>query len=147
MTSSTPPPVWHHIDDAECRRFTSSVELVGKRWSSGILLAIAQGATRFSDIVASVSGLSDRLLAQRLKELERVGLVTRSVIATTPVQVRYALTPRGADLLQSLQPLVAWGQRWEGESAAADAPVKAAAPSAAPPAAAPAPSAPTPALG
>ncbi|WP_382304148.1 winged helix-turn-helix transcriptional regulator [Herbiconiux sp. UC225_62] len=110
--SSASSSAWHHIDDAECRRFTASVELVGKRWSSGILLAIAQGASRFSDIVASVVGLSDRLLAQRLKELERSGLVSRSVVATTPVQVRYALTPRGSDLLQSLQPLVSWGQRW-----------------------------------
>ncbi|MGD8167429.1 winged helix-turn-helix transcriptional regulator [Herbiconiux sp. P16] len=115
-SSSSSSSAWRHIDDAECRRFTASVELVGKRWSSGILLAIAQGATRFSEIVDSVVGLSDRLLAQRLKELERVGLVSRSVVATTPVQVRYALTPRGADLLQSLQPLVSWGQRWGTEA-------------------------------
>ncbi|WP_411701221.1 winged helix-turn-helix transcriptional regulator [Conyzicola sp.] len=101
-----------HIDDAECRRFLSSVELVGRRWSSGVLLAIARGATRFSEITASVPGLSDRLLAQRLKELEAAGLLEREVIASTPVQVRYALTPSGADLLASLQPLVGWGQRW-----------------------------------
>lgn len=105
-------PDIHTIDDAECRRFLSSVELVGKRWNSGILLAIARGAVRFSDIVAGVDGLSDRLLAQRLKELEGAGLLTREVIASTPVQVRYELTARGADLLGSLQPLVGWGQRW-----------------------------------
>ncbi len=103
---------WHHIDDDECRRFQSSVELVGKRWSSGILLAIAQGAVRFSEILATVTGLSDRLLSQRLKELEHSGLVERDVIATTPVQVRYHLTESGADLMRSLQPLVSWGQRW-----------------------------------
>ena len=103
---------WHHIDDAECRRFQSSVELVGKRWSSGILLAVAQGAERFTEILATVTGLSDRLLSQRLKELEQAGLLQRAVIATTPVQVRYHLTERGADLMRSLQPLVAWGQRW-----------------------------------
>jgi DNA-binding HxlR family transcriptional regulator len=109
---------WHHIDDAECRRFQSSVELVGKRWSSGILLALAQGATRFSEILATVTGLSDRLLSQRLKELEGSGLVEREVIASTPVQVRYHLTERGDDLLQSLQPLVSWGQRWGTPTAA-----------------------------
>ncbi|MDO9395893.1 MAG: winged helix-turn-helix transcriptional regulator [Herbiconiux sp.] len=103
---------WHHIDDAECRRFQSSVELVGKRWSSGILLAIAQGAHRFSEILAVVTGLSDRLLAQRLKELEASGLLERSVLATTPVQVRYELTPAGSELMASLQPLVTWGRRW-----------------------------------
>ncbi|WP_307852425.1 helix-turn-helix domain-containing protein [Glaciihabitans sp. dw_435] len=106
----------HRINDDECRRFLSSVELVGKRWNSGILLAIARGATRFSEIVAAVDGLSDRLLAQRLKELEASGLLTREVIASIPVQVRYELTPRGADLLGSLQPLVSWGQRWTDPS-------------------------------
>ena len=102
----------HLIDDAACRRFLSSVELVGKRWSSGVLLAIARGATRFSEIIATVPGLSDRLLAQRLKELEESGLLTREVIASTPVQVRYSLTEAGADLIESLQPLAAWGHRW-----------------------------------
>ena len=100
------------ISDEECRRFQSSLELVGKRWSSGILLAVAQGATRFTEIVAGVSGLSDRLLAQRVRELQAAGLLERQVIATTPVQVRYHLTDRGADLIRSLQPLVAWGERW-----------------------------------
>jgi DNA-binding HxlR family transcriptional regulator len=111
VTQTIPTDI-QHIDDEACRRFQSSVELVGKRWSSGILLAIARGATRFSDIVASVPGLSDRLLSQRLKELEAARLLEREVVASTPVQVRYRLTPRGADLLESLQPLVIWEQRW-----------------------------------
>jgi DNA-binding HxlR family transcriptional regulator len=102
----------HRINDDECRRFSSSIELIGKRWSSGIMLAIERGAERFSEILASVEGLSDRLLAQRLKELEASGLIVREVIASTPVQVRYRPTERGSDLLASLQPLVTWGQRW-----------------------------------
>ena len=65
-----------------------------------------------TDGPASVTGLSDRLLAQRAKELEQAGLIHREVIATTPVQVRYSLTERGADLLGALQPLAHWGQRW-----------------------------------
>lgn len=109
MTTTT---AWRHIDDAECLRFSSSIELIGKRWSSGILLAIAQGATRFSEITATVTGLSDRLAAQRLKELERDLLIERTVIASTPVQVRYVITERGRDLLDSLQPLVGWGQKY-----------------------------------
>ncbi|MCU1407412.1 MAG: transcriptional regulator [Glaciihabitans sp.] len=106
------PTIIHSINDAECRRFQASVELVGKRWSSGILLAIGRGSTRFSEIVVAVPGLSDRLLAQRLKELETAGMVDRQVLSTTPVQVHYRLSARGGDLLASLQPLVAWGQRW-----------------------------------
>lgn len=103
---------WTHIEEDKCRSFTASVELVGKRWNSGILLAITRGAERFSEIVAGVTGLSDRLLAQRLKELEGAGLVDRIVIPTTPVQVRYRLTDRGDDLMRALQPLVAYGARW-----------------------------------
>ncbi|MET0990601.1 MAG: helix-turn-helix domain-containing protein [Glaciihabitans sp.] len=103
----------HHIDDEECHRFQSSVELIGKRWSSGIMLAIARGAHRFTEIIAVVPGLSDRLLAQRIKELEAAGMLERIVISSTPVQVRYRLTERGSDLLASLQPLMAWAQRWE----------------------------------
>ena len=111
-TTTTGTTTWHRIDDAECQRFASSVELIGKRWSSGILLAIEQGASRFTEILASVVGLSDRLLAQRLKELERDGLIERHVVASTPVQVRYVTTDAGSELLASLQPLVGWGQKW-----------------------------------
>jgi DNA-binding HxlR family transcriptional regulator len=104
---------WEQIDDDECRRASSTVELIGRRWSSAILLGIARGASRFSEIHTSVSGLSDRMLALRLKELERVGLIDRAVEPTTPVTVRYVLTVRGRDLLSALQPLVRYGQRWE----------------------------------
>lgn len=101
-----------HIDDEACRRLISSTELVGRRWSSGILLALGRGATRFSAIVAAVEGLSDRMAAQRLRELEAAGLIERHVIPSTPVQVRYRLTQAGLELLRALQPLGAWGHRW-----------------------------------
>lgn len=107
---------WEVIDDEECRRATDIVEFVGRRWISGILLALARGATRFGEIQAMVHGLSARMLAARLRELGQVGLVDRVVEPTTPVSVRYRLTPRGQDLLASLQALVSYGQRWESES-------------------------------
>jgi len=104
---------WELIDDDECRRAAAIVERVGRRWNSAILLAVARGASRFTEILARVDGLSDRMLAARLKELEQIGLIDRIVEPTTPVSVRYRLTVRGQDLLASLQPLVAYGQRWE----------------------------------
>ena len=94
----------HLIDDAECRPFQWAVELIGKRWNSGILLALSQGATRFSEIVARVDGLSDRMLSQRAKELEAAGLIARHVVATGGEFV--------TDLLVSLQPVLEWEQRW-----------------------------------
>jgi len=105
---------WEQIDDDECRRATSTVELIGRRWTSSVMLAVARGASRFSEILGSVTGLSDRMLALRLKELEHTGLMDRVVEPTTPVTVRYVLTARGRELLAALQPLVQYGQRWEG---------------------------------
>jgi DNA-binding HxlR family transcriptional regulator len=113
---------WELINDDECRRTAAIVERVGRRWNSAILLALARGATRFSEIIARVDGLSDRMLAARLKELEQMGLIDRIVEPTTPVSVRYRLTERGQDLLASLQPLVRYGLRWESPHPATPAP-------------------------
>lgn len=104
---------WQHIDDAECRRATRVLELVGRRWSGAIMLSIARGTERFSEIAASVQDLSDRMLSLRLKELEEAGLVDRIVRPTTPVSVHYKLTARGRDLMSSLQPIAGYAHRWE----------------------------------
>ena len=104
---------WQHIDDEECRHFQSAVELIGRRWNSAILLALARGATRFGEVRAMVPGLSDRMLAERMRELQTAQLVDREVVPTTPVQIRYHLTERGADLIKALQPLVKWGHQWQ----------------------------------
>ncbi|PJJ73399.1 DNA-binding HxlR family transcriptional regulator [Diaminobutyricimonas aerilata] len=108
-------PAYQQIDDEQCRHFLSAVDLVGQRWSGAILLALARGATRFSDVRANVAGISDRMLAVRLKTLAADGLVERTIIPTTPVQVRYGLTESGAELLESLQPLTQWAHRWNPE--------------------------------
>ncbi|RVX46739.1 HxlR family transcriptional regulator [Nonomuraea polychroma] len=99
------------IHEPSCRSFQDIVELVGRRWTSAILLAGQRGARRFGEYRLSVPGISDRLLAQRLKELESEGLISRTVIPTTPVQIRYALSPDGEELMSILQPLVDWGYR------------------------------------
>lgn len=109
---------WEHIDDKQCHLFRASVELIGRRRSSAILLAAARGACRFSGIGGCVPGLSDRMLARRLRELETAGQVRREVTPTAPVQVTYHLTPSGAELTAALQPLVRWELRWRGEQEA-----------------------------
>lgn len=102
-------PVFEDVDDARCRSFQSHLELVGRRWTPGILLAGMRGATRFGEYRSLVAGISDRLLAQRLRELEAAGLVERVVTPTTPVTVQYLLTGRCRQLMQILRPLVEWG--------------------------------------
>jgi DNA-binding HxlR family transcriptional regulator len=112
MAVQRPQPVI--LDEAECRGFQKAIELVGRRWTGAILLALSRGAGRFGEILAMVEGLSDRLLSQRLKELEAERLVERTVVPTTPVQVRYALSDHGRELMIAMQPLVNWGIKAKG---------------------------------
>jgi DNA-binding HxlR family transcriptional regulator len=97
-----------------CPHFHQAVELVGKRWTGAILYVLIQapGPLRFSEIAHAVPDLSDRLLSERMKELERCGIVERHVSATSPVRVEYALTSRGRDLEPSLAELKGWADRW-----------------------------------
>jgi DNA-binding HxlR family transcriptional regulator len=101
---------FEHINDDECRGFQAAAELAGRKWNAAILLAGARGARRFSEYRARVDGISDRLLAARLKELEREGLMERDVQPTTPVSIAYSPTVAGLHLIQLLHPLVQWNR-------------------------------------
>ncbi|MDX3098437.1 helix-turn-helix domain-containing protein [Streptomyces sp. ME01-24h] len=111
------------IDDSTCPNLLGALEFVGRRWTGGILAAAAHGARRHSEFRTMVGGLSDRLLTQRLKELAAEGLIERTVMPTTPVQIRYNLTPDGQSLLNALQPLVQWMARRSVPVSAAQTPV------------------------
>jgi DNA-binding HxlR family transcriptional regulator len=95
-----------------CPLYHRAVELVGRRWTGAILMVLLQGASRFTDIVHAVPGLSDRLLSERLKELECEGIVTRIVHPETPVRIEYQLTEKGHDLSDVAEAVTAWASRW-----------------------------------
>src|SRR4051812_22924585 len=95
-----------------CPRFHEAVELVGKRWTGAILAVLLQGGPmRFSEIAQAVPALSDRLLSERVKELENRGMVERRVGGASPARVEYDLTPMGRDLAPALSELEAWAHR------------------------------------
>lgn len=95
-----------------CTLYHRAVELIGKRWSGAILLVLTGGPLRFSEIRALVPDLSDRLLSERLKELEAEGIVERRVFDEVPVRVEYALTGKGEALEPVLRELKSWAQMW-----------------------------------
>jgi DNA-binding HxlR family transcriptional regulator len=95
-----------------CGLYHRAVELVGKRWTGAILIVLMDGALRFSEVKQLVPDLSDRLLSERLKELEGEGIVQRRVIADTPVRVEYALTDKGRALEPAVRALKRWAQSW-----------------------------------
>jgi DNA-binding HxlR family transcriptional regulator len=95
-----------------CPRFHCAVELIGRRWTGAILRAIMAGQNRFSEIAAQVPGISGRLLSQRLRELEDVGIVSRSVDGGRPILVAYMLTKSGTELDATMRALADWAERW-----------------------------------
>jgi len=97
---------------AVCPLYHRAVELVGRRWTGAILMVLLQGASRFTDIVHAVPGLSDRLLSERLKELEAEGIVSRTVHPETPVRIEYQLTEKGRDLSGVAEAVTGWATRW-----------------------------------
>ena len=72
---------------ARCQAFQQGIELLGKRWTGVILYTLLQGPHRFNELLGGVHGISDRLLTERLRELEEKGLVERRVIPESPVRV------------------------------------------------------------
>jgi DNA-binding HxlR family transcriptional regulator len=95
-----------------CPHFHAAIELIGKRWTGAIVAALTERPLRFGEVAKAVPGLSDRLLSQRLRELEEEGLVEREVEPGSPVRVTYSLTEVGAGLGPALAELKAWAQRW-----------------------------------
>jgi DNA-binding HxlR family transcriptional regulator len=96
-----------------CPRLHEAIELVGKRWTGAIIYVLLQGgAMRFSQIAQAVPDLSDRLLSERMKELEARGIVDRHVHTDTPARVEYELTSRGMELAPAIRELKSWADRW-----------------------------------
>jgi DNA-binding HxlR family transcriptional regulator len=98
-----------------CPHFHAAIELIGKRWTGAILSALTGGPLRFGELTKAVPGLSDRLLSQRLRELEQEELVEREVEPGSPVRVTYSLTEAGADLGPAIAELKQWARRWRSE--------------------------------
>ena len=105
----------HAHSPALCAAYQRGVELIGRRWTGAILFVLRGGARRFGDIAAAVPGLTDRMLSERLKELEAEGIVTRTVIPEMPVRVEYELTERGRALWPVLDAIAAWAHEWLGD--------------------------------
>lgn len=95
-----------------CPYYTRAIEIIGRRWTGAIIRSLLAGSTRFSDILGTVPELSDRLLSERLKELESEGIVLRTVLPSTPVRIEYRLTEKGQALGSVVSVVAEWAERW-----------------------------------
>lgn len=98
--------------DAFCPFYQHAVELIGRRWTGAIVRALLSGVTRFGDLRSTIPDLSDRMLSERLKELEAEGIVTRLVIPETPVRIEYTLTEKGRALGTIVEAVGDWAHEW-----------------------------------
>lgn len=98
-------------DPLSCDAMSSVFALLGKRWSGVIMGTLISGPARFSELARLVSGVSERMLSNRLTELIAAGLVERRVLEGPPVGVLYQVTPKGAALRPALDELQRWAEQ------------------------------------
>ena len=95
-----------------CSAYHQAVELIGKRWTGAIVFVLLDGPLRFSEVKVLVPEISDRLLSERMKELEAEGIVQRHVMDAMPVRVEYCLTEKGRALEPAVRSLKVWARSW-----------------------------------
>ena len=99
--------------------FQRAIELIGKRWTGAVVKALVPAPARFNQLLAGIPGISDRVLTERLRELETEGIVERLVDPGPPVRVSYRLTARGRALEPVLSAVSQWAEAWMSAPAAA----------------------------
>ena len=112
-----------------CTRFHRASELIGRRWSGAIIYVLLRARCRFATLREAIPQITDRMLSERLQELEQEGIVERTVVPETPVRVEYELTKKGRALASAMDAIAAWAEKWVTvEAAATDAPARSAPP-------------------
>jgi DNA-binding HxlR family transcriptional regulator len=95
-----------------CAKFHKAVELIGGRWTGAVIRLLLSERMRFAELRSAIPDISDRMLSERLRELETEGIVARIVVPEIPVRVEYELTEKGRALEQALCAVGRWAERW-----------------------------------
>jgi DNA-binding HxlR family transcriptional regulator len=95
-----------------CTRFHRASELIGRRWTGAIIFVLLRQRCRFATLREAIPGITDRMLSERLQELEHEGIVERHVVPDTPVRVEYSLTRKGRALGDAVAAITAWAEKW-----------------------------------
>src|SRR5204862_8342082 len=95
-----------------CRKFHRASELIGRRWTGAIIYVLLEARCRYAVLREAIPDITDRMLSDRLQELESEGIVERTVVPDTPVRVEYALTHKGRALAGVMQAISSWADNW-----------------------------------
>lgn len=99
------------IIESSCHTYRLAIELVGKRWTGIIIYQLFEGPKRYHELLNAIDGISDRLLSERLKDLEQEGLLRKHVIAEAPKKVEYELTPPGHEFKEVFKAIMNWAEK------------------------------------
>lgn len=97
------------MDDRQC--VSKTLKIIGSKWTGLILFELCEGKKRFGELQKNLSGISTKTLAQRLKELEKGGIVHKKVYPVVPLKVEYSLTKKGETLKDIIEKMREWGER------------------------------------
>ena len=103
-----------------CARFHRASELIGRRWTGAIIFVLLKSRCRFAELGAAIPDITDRMLSDRLQELEAEGIIERTVIPDTPIRVEYALTRKGRALVSAIDAITDWAHKWIPAEAAVE---------------------------
>ena len=95
-----------------CDKFHRASELIGRRWTGAIIWVLLQQRSRFATVREAIPGITDRMLSERLQELEAEGVVERTVVPDTPVRVEYSLTKKGKALATAMEAIGDWAEKY-----------------------------------
>jgi len=102
--------------DTMCPKFEAAFKILGKRWNALIIRTLLGGERRFSELHATIPALSDRMLSERLRELETEGVVIRKVFVEIPIRIEYSLSEKGRTLKPALEEIQRWAETWHEQS-------------------------------
>ena len=95
-----------------CRRFHKASELIGRRWTGAIIYVLLRSRCRFATLRDAIPDITDRMLSDRLQELEQEEIVERTVVPDTPIRVEYSLTKKGRALAAAIDAIADWADKW-----------------------------------
>src|SRR5205807_1461696 len=105
-----------------CARFHRASELIGRRWTGAIIFVLLRSRCRFATLRDAIPEITDRMLSERLQELELESIVERNVVPDMPVRVEYALTRKGRALASAIDAIAEWAHKWIEDSEVHDNP-------------------------
>ena len=109
-----------HPSPALCNAFHGAIELIGRRWTGAIIFLLLKSRLRFAALRDAIPDITDRMLSERLQELEQEGIVERTVLPEAPIRVEYSLTAKGRALAAAVDAISDWAHKW-GDAAGPDA--------------------------